>query len=181
MGDRVNAWRLPVIQRTRKPDPSRSDRGFWDRLTRTVMKRPIPSIILSSAVLLAAATPLLDIEIGAAGISSLPEHVQSKQGSAILDREFAAGRTDPVEVAVDGDVGSDAVQAGMARLISIVQSEDTFGTLLTEEPEMNPEKDLAVISMALKGDALADPALDFVRKLRSDLVPQAFQVTVHQL
>lgn len=177
MGDLVNAWRLPIIQRAGRPDAVGAPHGFWDRLTRIVMRRPAIGIVVTATLLLAAASPLLDIEIGAAGVTTLPERVQSKQGFAILDREFGGGRTEPVEIVIVGEVGSEAVRESMRELISRVRSDDAFGTLLTQEPEVSPSGDLALISVALTGDALADLALDFVKRVRDDYAPAAFSET----
>ena len=53
LGDRVNAWRLPVFGRM----ATREESPFWSRVVRAVMRRPVVSLVLSTAALLVMATP----------------------------------------------------------------------------------------------------------------------------
>ena len=50
--------------------------------------------------MLALATPRLGLQMGCAGASSLPDAAVAKQGLAALQKDFAAGATDPVEIVV---------------------------------------------------------------------------------
>src|SRR6185369_99826 len=58
LGDRVNWLRLPFIGR---PRGGRQSGGMWEWMARAVMARPVVSVIATSALLVAAAVPFLDI------------------------------------------------------------------------------------------------------------------------
>ena len=74
-----------------------------------VMRRPVASLVLSTAVLLAMAAPVLALRSGEAGVSTLPDRLAAKQGYLALNAEFPGETTEPVEVMIDGDADSPAV------------------------------------------------------------------------
>ncbi len=112
LGDGINRWRVPYFGRTSAAAESR----FWGRIVRAVMRRPVVSLVAAVAFLLACAIPFLSLETGTAGISTLPERFESRQGFELLNQEFPGQTTDPVLIAVDGDAQSEDVQAGVERL-----------------------------------------------------------------
>ena len=58
LGDRVNALRLPFFGRT----AGREESPFWSRTVRAVMRRPVTSLVLATAILLAMAAPVLGLD-----------------------------------------------------------------------------------------------------------------------
>ena len=78
MGDRVNALRVPFLHKT----INGGDRpgGFWDRASRGVMRRPVTSLVLAVAVLGAIAGLYFSIDLGSAGVDTLPTSMESRQG-----------------------------------------------------------------------------------------------------
>ena len=99
LGDRVDALRIPFLQR-RATQASTS--RFWDRLTRTVMGRPVLSLILATGILLAAASSIVDLNRGEVGVQTLPDGLMSKQAYLVLQEEFGFGQDLPALVVVDG-------------------------------------------------------------------------------
>ena len=74
------------------------------------MRRPVISLVLATAVLLAMAAPVLGLRSGEAGVSTLPDRLAAKQGYLALNAEFPGETTEPVEIVIDGDAASPAVQ-----------------------------------------------------------------------
>jgi uncharacterized membrane protein YdfJ with MMPL/SSD domain len=170
LGDRVNALRIPLIQRgaTQNGDPRSG--GLWSRIAHTVMKRPVVSLVLAAAVLMAAAVPYFDLSKGFAGISSVPDDLRSKQAFIVLQEDFGYGQDLPARVVIDGPSGSPAVQAAAAQLETAVASDPAFAAL---ELQAYPEADLTILSARLAGDAASSEALEAVSRLRKDYVRQA--------
>jgi uncharacterized membrane protein YdfJ with MMPL/SSD domain len=167
LGDRVNALRIPFFGRT----AAREQSPFWSRTVRAVMRRPLPSLVLATATLLALAVPVLVLRSGEAGVSTLPDRLPAKQGYLALNAEFPGETTEPVEIVIDGDAASPAVQTGIERLRERLASEDLLGRA---QLETNGAGDLTVLTVPIRGDPLGEDAVDAVRELRSEHVPRAF-------
>jgi putative drug exporter of the RND superfamily len=80
LGDRVNGLRLPVFGRAAEREESR----FWSGMVARVLRRPLIGLVLSTAVLLAMASPVLFLRAGEAGVSTLPDRLAAKQGYLTL-------------------------------------------------------------------------------------------------
>jgi uncharacterized membrane protein YdfJ with MMPL/SSD domain len=167
LGDRVNALRIPFFGRA----AGREQSPFWSRTVRRVMRRPLSSLVLATAILLAMAVPVLSLNSGEAGVSTLPDRLEAKRGYLALNAEFPGETTDPVEIVIDGDAGSPAVMTGIDRLRERLASEDRFGP---SELEANRASDLTVLTVPIQGDPRGEDAIDAVRELRSTDVPEAF-------
>jgi putative drug exporter of the RND superfamily len=167
LGDRVNALRIPFFGRA----AARESSPFWSRTVRAVMRRPLTSLVLATAILLAMAVPVLALRSGEAGVGTLPDRLPAKQGYLALNAEFPGETTEPVEFMIDGDAASPAVQTGIERLRERLASEELLGRV---ELETNRAADLTVLTVPIQGDPLGDDAVDAVRELRSEHVPRAF-------
>ena len=167
LGDRINALRIPFFGRA----AASTESPFWGRIVHAVMRRPVVSLVTAVALLVAAAVPVLSLDTGTAGISTLPERFESRQGFELLNREFPGQTTDPVQIAVDGDAGSPDVQAAIERLDEEIAARPIFG-----EPaqETSPNGDLVLVTVPVAGDAVSTDAVDAVRDLREEVIPQAF-------
>jgi putative drug exporter of the RND superfamily len=167
LGDRVNALRIPFFGRVAE----REESPFWSRAVRRVMRRPVISLVLSTAVLLALAAPVLTLRSGEAGVSTLPDRLAAKDGYLALNGEFPGETTEPVEVMIDGDATSPAVQGGIDRLREQLARDNRFGTA---QSETNRAGDLTVLTIPIQGDPLGADAVDAVRELRAEIIPDAF-------
>ncbi len=170
LGDRVDSLRVPFFGRAAAGAESR----FWGRIVRAVMRRPVVSLVAAVALLLAAAVPVLFLETGTAGISTLPDRFESKQGFLLLNREFPGQTVDPVEIVVDGHADAPGVQAAVQRLEDALAEREIFGP---PGEETSPSRDLVVLTVPIAGDSVSAEAVAAVRELRSDVIPRAFAGT----
>jgi len=171
LGDRVNSLRIPIVGRS--AESAGAEGRFWSAVVKRVMRRPVVSLLVAGGLLLAAAVPILDLNTGFAGISTLPDRFPSKQGFTALSEEFPQSGTNPVEIVVDGDVESPAVQRGIERLQERLEENPIFGRATIET---NDAGDLARITVPVT-DSSSSEAYDAVRSLRSDDIPAAFAGT----
>jgi RND superfamily putative drug exporter len=148
-----------------------SSGGFWDRVARAVMAQPVVSVVAVTVLLVAAAVPYFDIEVGFAGVSTLPDSFQSKEGFEKIQREFSGGEVYPAEVVIDGDVDSPQVQSAIEKLKTAVATDSTFGP---SHFEANDAGDLGLLSFQLAADPNATEGTDAIERLRGDYIPQAF-------
>jgi uncharacterized membrane protein YdfJ with MMPL/SSD domain len=171
LGDRVNALRIPFFGRdVGKATESR----FWGRIVGFVLRRPVASLAVAAALLIAAAIPVFALETGSSGVSTLPDRFDSKRGFELLNEEFPGQSTDPVLVVVDGEASSPAVQEGLQRLEAAVAGRPLLGEPLVETNEAG---DATLITVPLGGDSVSETAIEAVRELRTEVVPEAFAGT----
>jgi putative drug exporter of the RND superfamily len=169
LGDRINALRIPFFGRA-AAQAGREGR-FWGAIVHWVMRRPVVSLAAAAGVLLAFTAPIVALETGSSGPSTLPDRFESKQGYLLLNEEFPGQTTAPAEIVVAGDVDSAPVEEAFRRLRRDFASQPIFGT---PSVETNNANTVAVMTVPLAGDAIAQPAIDAVRDLRSELIPRAF-------
>ena len=170
LGDRVNSVAIRIPGRRR--DTSRDSGRFWNWSTRLVMAHPWISVIGSSAILIAATLPYLSVQLGWAGVSTLPNDSSAKAAFAILDDEFSAGVISPARIMVDSDeLGSPTVTSGVQALVARIEADDDFGPATVKTNEAG---DLALIETTIIGDPQGEDAREAVLRLREDYVPAAF-------
>ncbi|MBN1160346.1 MAG: MMPL family transporter [Dehalococcoidales bacterium] len=179
MGDKVNAIRIPFIQRKKDTMSYEKPVGFWAWITRVVTKVPAVSVILAVVILLLAAYPFLDKKSGMSGINDVPDYLRSKQGYVVLQNEFHVSIDRPVTIVIDGDINSAETQSGIMLLQEQLAAESAFvGSQVVPYPEQN----LAIVYARLTGDPMSQASMDAVRMMRSDYIPPAFDdAPVHVL
>jgi len=172
LGDRVNALRLPVVGR-RSLEAANPEGRIWSAIISRVLRRPAISLVVSVAVLLAAAVPFLGLEIGASGVSTLPDRFTSKQGFTALERDFPATTTEPTEIVVV-DASSSAARTALESLRVRLAGDERFGPGRVRH---SADGQVAVLTVPVRGDPAGTEAVAAVRELRSDVVPATFAGT----
>jgi RND superfamily putative drug exporter len=169
LGDRVNALRLPFLQR----GGSSEGPGFWGRIATIVMARPLVSAALTVGLLVAATVPFFSLNSGLPGVSGMPPDSRSRQAFEILNRDFSAGLISPAEIVVDApDVNAPEVQGAIDELTATLAQDPMFGPPTFEANEAG---DLALVSTLIEGDPNRDAAYDAIDRLRGEYIPAAFE------
>jgi putative drug exporter of the RND superfamily len=171
LGDKVNALRVPFLKRSTRGAGAR-DGGFWSSLTRGVMRRPVTSLVLAAGFLAVLAGVYFSIDLGSAGVETLPASMASRQGFDVLQKEFPGASMQPVEVTISGDPQSPAVTQGIANLRAALAGDPAFmgdGTT-----RVSPDGTLTVLSLVVLGEPNGQAAQAAVRHLRADYLPAAF-------
>ena len=171
LGDRVNSLKVPYLGKRLLDRRASGRASLIARAAQRAMRRPAIALVVGVGVLLLCAYPALDMKTGVSGVSTFPDSFQSKQGFAILDRQFSAGSVNPVQIVVDGRVNEPAVQAAITRLEGELATDPAFGPVQTQTARTG---NLALLSVPVNGDAVGPLALDKVRELRGTLIPSAF-------
>jgi RND superfamily putative drug exporter len=172
LGDGINKLSIPLIGRVQARFDQDRPGGFWDRVSKAVMRQPVISLVLAAGVLVAAALPFFDLRTGFAGVTTLPDRIESKQAFLILDEKFSAGEVTPAVIVIDGEVDSPLVQAGVQRLTTLLRADEAFSRI--RPLEVNDAGDLAALSVSVRGDSATDESLNAVKRLRKQYVPEAF-------
>jgi RND superfamily putative drug exporter len=176
LGDKVNALRLPFLKKaTPGGAPLEGPGGFWDRLTRGVMHRPVTNLVLSVAVLAVLGSLYFSIDLGSAGVATLPTSMPSRQGFVVLERDFPNASIQPVEVVIAGDANRPAVAQGIARLRTALAKDTAFAPTISAQT--SADHSTTVLSLIAVGEPNGERAQSAVRNLRAGYIPAAFSGT----
>jgi RND superfamily putative drug exporter len=135
------------------------------------MRRPGISLIATTVLLLALASPVLGLQMGAAGTSALPNDTVAKQGLLALQRDFPSGATDPVTIVVDGARNDPGVKQGLTRLRARLAADRDFAARALS---LQSGPRIAVASVPLTFEPSSERGSAAVDRLRDDYVPAAF-------
>jgi uncharacterized membrane protein YdfJ with MMPL/SSD domain len=116
LGPRVNALAPARLQRAAARDTRPDERGAWYRLSRWVMRRPVPVALVSAAVLIALGVPFTGIRFTFVDSAVLPASASAHRADQELTANFPAGQTTPLEVLADVRPGSAPAGGLVARL-----------------------------------------------------------------
>ncbi|MCB0881469.1 MAG: MMPL family transporter [Thermoleophilia bacterium] len=163
MGDRIEWMGLP---RRRGADAAHG-RGFA-RVADAVMRRPVLAVVAATAVMLAAASPVLGIRTGMNGIESLPADSGPRQAYQVLASDFGAGSGGPVIVTLTGDVTTPEARKAIGDLTAAVGRIPDVGPA-TATP--TPSAGIALVEASLRVAPTSSRAIDVVRELRDTIIP----------
>ncbi|MDQ4082741.1 MAG: MMPL family transporter [Actinomycetota bacterium] len=178
VGDKLDRVRVvPKLVLRRRAD---EERNMWMRLARWIMRRPLPFAIGTSAVLLVVALPVLTLEVGPGTNKGIPQDLPSVRGLNVLAEAVGEGAVSPTEVAID------TRRPGRARSPEVLAAVRRFAELAGRDPEVTSVVGAAArppyvdrsgryLHLQLVGEHEygADEAMDFARRLRSEIVPAA--------
>jgi putative drug exporter of the RND superfamily len=173
LGDRVNALRIPLVG-GKSIEQANPEGRFWHAIVQRVLRRPALSLALAATLLIAAAVPLFGLQIGASGVSTLPDSFASKRGFVSLARDFPQLTTDPVEIVVANGYEKLSAREALVRLRRQLAREPLFGP---GEIRRSPDGRVGLLEVPVKGDSASTEAVEAVRNLRSRLIPEVFDGT----
>ena len=161
LGPRINAlaprsWQLAAERGARQ---ERS--GFWYRLSRGVMRRPLPIATVSAALLIAAGVPFLRVEFTGVDATVLSKASALRQVDDALDRDFEQNSTSPINLAVQAprDAGStlDDYVAELEKLpgVDSVSEPDRLDSQTWQIDVVSPQRALDERSLELVRDVRA--------------------------
>ena len=88
LGHRVNAWAPGFLQRRAERDATRTESGFWYRLSRFVMRRPIGIATVTAAILIVLGIPFWSLKFTSVDAQVLPESASARQVDNVMRAKF---------------------------------------------------------------------------------------------
>ena len=169
--------RLPVPffgKRRAEPNDSSasSGHGFWDRITRIVVRFPHISIVAVPMVV--AIVFYFQIETGLNGVDVFPEGAQTRDAFFVMEKDFSFGLVNPTEIVIDGNINSPQTQSAIAKLQTSLAGDEKL-QLASPEPQVNPAGDLAVVTVFIQGESRSQDAVDMATTIREEYIPSAFE------
>jgi len=101
LGSRVNAGAPKFLQRRAEADARPAQEGFWYRLSRFVMRRPVPVATLSATYLIVLGLPFLGIKFNVVDPTVLPESATARQAYDTISKDFPPYHETPIWIDVE--------------------------------------------------------------------------------
>ncbi|HWM09096.1 MAG TPA: MMPL family transporter [Solirubrobacteraceae bacterium] len=116
VGNRIDRLALPHRRGVKDDHPH-----GWERWARFVARRPLPSALVATAVLVALALPTLDLYLGQQDNGALPGSTEARRAYDGLTASFGVGANGPLLVSVD--MSAQPAKADQAKLDDLAQQE----------------------------------------------------------
>jgi RND superfamily putative drug exporter len=102
LGTRINSLSPHFLRRRAEADTRSDEQGFWYRLSRFVMRRPVPVATLSALFLIVLGLPFFAIKFNTVDPSVLPKEASARQAYDTVSSDFPPYRETPIWVSVEG-------------------------------------------------------------------------------
>lgn len=162
--------RIDALSIRRGPAVSDTSDG-WYRLARGVMRRPVAVALASSALLLAAAAPLLWTTLTGPSAEAVPPDQPSAKAYDYLEAHYPRDVTEAVTVTVDGG-------AKPAQLAAYQQRIEALDGVTGGAPFTPASERVAFANFALEGAALDPGTQDVVHEIRALNPPSTTTTTL---
>jgi RND superfamily putative drug exporter len=170
LGPRVNALSPAFLQRRAERDAKPMQAGFWYRLSRLVMRRPIPIATISAAVLIALGIPFFSIKFTSVDAQVLPTSATARQVDDVMRADFPPYRDTPIRLVIEGG-GPRATASVVAR----VKRDPAIAAI--EHPQ-RISAGLTAVDAVAKAPFVSDTAKSTVKRIRDLPTPAGATVLV---
>jgi uncharacterized membrane protein YdfJ with MMPL/SSD domain len=170
LGTRVNSLSPKFLRRRAEQDARVHEQGFWYRLSRLVMRRPVPIATISAAVLLIAGIPFLGIKFTSVDAQILPESASARQVDDALRADFPPYRDTPIQIALDG-----ATPKAAAQFRAQVQEVPGVAAAL---PPQSLRSRVTLVQAFADSPFISERSKDTVKRIRDLPPPAGTQVLV---
>jgi RND superfamily putative drug exporter len=123
LGTRINAGAPAFLRRRADRDARPGESGFWYRLSRFVMRRPIPVATLSAGFLILLGLPFLGIRFNTVDATVLPQGAGARVAYERINAEFPPYRESPIVISYAGgtQAGARAFAARTAKVAGVAE------------------------------------------------------------
>ena len=175
--DRLDRVRfIPKRLAERRVDPVN---GFWPRLARWIMRRPIPVAVGTISALVLAAIPLFSLQLTPGSNTGVPQDIEAVQGLNVLSAAIGDGAISPTDIVIDtkrAGGGSDPkVVAAVGRLTTELRGDGEIADVVDgQSPGFTDATGRYLHIQAIgKHDYGLPESQEFVRRLRDTIIPAA--------
>jgi uncharacterized membrane protein YdfJ with MMPL/SSD domain len=158
-GNKLEKGRLPFIGR--RQSQARESR-MWGWLTDRVMRHPIVAVAVAGGALVALSIPALGMQTKLPGIESYSNEYSSIQTYLKIQKAFPAEADYAMVVVKASDVTSPQVKKAI-------------DGLNPSDVNVNPDRTVATVNVALDGSGVDDKAMASMQALRDTTLPAAFK------
>jgi uncharacterized membrane protein YdfJ with MMPL/SSD domain len=170
LGRRVNGWAPSFLQRRAERDATVTESGFWYRLSRFVMRRPIGVATVTAAILIVLGIPFYSLKFTSVDAQVLPESASARQVDNVMRAQFPPFHDTPNLLLVENATPS-SVRA-IQREVSQVNG------IAAVQPAQRLANGDAVMQAYSKESYISDTSRNAVKTIRDLPVPAGSQLLV---
>jgi uncharacterized membrane protein YdfJ with MMPL/SSD domain len=159
--------RVPWVAKRRHKTGGES--RVWGAILDRVLRRPLLAAVLAGGLLAALTIPAFSMHTVNPGVTGLPRDLEVMQAYDKIDAAFPGGGVPAVTVVKAADVTAPDVQHAIADL-----QKQAIATGQLDEPtdvDINPDKTVATVAMAVKGTGTDEASERSLAVLRDQVVP----------
>ncbi len=173
VADRLRRARVPVPHLT----GADVEHGFWARLARAIMVRPVAFLVAGAGLLILAAIPILALQLTPGSAQGIPQTPSAVRGLNVLRGAVGPGALSPTQILVDGGsagaVRSPDARAAIVQLVKRVESDPETAYVQSGSSRRFVDatgryEQVIVAGKHEYGDA---PSQAFLHRLRDGIVP----------
>ncbi|MEX0745837.1 MAG: efflux RND transporter permease subunit [Phycisphaeraceae bacterium] len=170
LGHRVNSLSPRFLRRRAESDAQATEMGFWYRLSRFVMKRPLPIAIASASVLVIAGIPFFSIKFTSVDAQILPKSASARQVDDVMRADFPPYRDTPISVVLEGGGPKTAtrVRSQLGRVPGVA----------AVNPPQRVNKDVTVVQAISNWPYIDEHSRSTVEAIRDLRAPQGAELLV---
>jgi RND superfamily putative drug exporter len=146
-------------------------KGFWGRVVRAVMAKPVVSLVAAVGILVLLAIPYRDLNTGFAGAETLPPS-SARDAYQILARDFSVGLLAPVEFVLDAP-RTETSESAIEALRNELAAHPTYN-IENFNVAWNEANDLAHVTVPMTIISSSPEAVAEIHRLRDDVAPRIF-------
>jgi uncharacterized membrane protein YdfJ with MMPL/SSD domain len=167
LGDRVNKARIPLL--TRPEERVTRESRVWSAILDRVLRWPLVAAIVSTAVLLVLASPVLNLKMAVLGIETLPKDLAVIQTYDRIQAAFP-GNQIPAEVVIErGDASDVGLTIGVHNLRERVEASESVEPPVTVQ--FSSDHSVALVNVPIVGDGTNDASYDALAEVRDEIIP----------
>jgi uncharacterized membrane protein YdfJ with MMPL/SSD domain len=152
--------------RPRRP----AEEKFWARWSHAVMRRPVLSLVVATAVLLALASPALDMTVRNSATNQLPEDHELRDGVDAVSEVLGPGALGPAYIRIQFENGTASDPAGRQKLSELSAAvEGDRGIAYVNPPRQSDDGRSALLIGIPTSYPESPAARDTIDRLNADL------------
>jgi RND superfamily putative drug exporter len=166
VGDGIDRGRIPFLGKRMQ---RRTESRVWGAILTPVMRHPVVSTVLATALLVALAVPALGMHTASSGLEQLPQTPIMKTFDRV--QKAFPGTADPGAVVIKADdVNAPEVRSAIGALKYQARHTKGFESGITTDQSENGK--VAIVNVPLGGSGNDSTSYAALAKLRNDIVPQ---------
>jgi uncharacterized membrane protein YdfJ with MMPL/SSD domain len=170
LGNRVNSWAPGFLQRRAERDATRTEEGFWYRLSRFVMRRPIGIATVTAAILIVLGIPFYSLKFTSVDAQVLPESASARQVDNVMRAGFPPFHDTPNLLLVEN--------ATPSALKTIEREASQVNGIAEVAPPQQLANGDAVIQAYSENSYISDTSRNAAKEMRNLPVPAGSQLLV---